>query len=179
MTIRGFVLASAGLAALAAPVSAQAATLLFNFSGDDGRSFTFELDEDRAPDQATGFGGNSRIVFQNVAGTFVDPQGTDSIANISFGTGIFSTLQVGAINFSPNTFRGPALFDGSRTDPQFNLGTFQLTGSVLNTTDGTLSISQVAAVPEPATWAMMLLGFFGIGGMMRRAKVIRQTLSYS
>jgi hypothetical protein len=24
------------------------------------------------------------------------------------------------------------------------------------------------AVPEPSTWAMMLLGFFGLGGMMRR-----------
>lgn len=27
-----------------------------------------------------------------------------------------------------------------------------------------------AAVPEPATWAMMLLGFAGIGGAMRRRK---------
>ena len=27
------------------------------------------------------------------------------------------------------------------------------------------AIPQVAAVPEPATWAMMILGFFGIGGL--------------
>jgi hypothetical protein len=25
----------------------------------------------------------------------------------------------------------------------------------------------VGAVPEPATWAMMLLGVFGIGGVLR------------
>ncbi|THD59164.1 MAG: PEP-CTERM sorting domain-containing protein [Phenylobacterium sp.] len=24
------------------------------------------------------------------------------------------------------------------------------------------------AVPEPATWALMLTGFFGVGGMLRR-----------
>lgn len=35
---------------------------------------------------------------------------------------------------------------------------------------GTLSFSlaQQSAVPEPATWLMLLLGFFGIGGVLRR-----------
>jgi hypothetical protein len=40
----------------------------------------------------------------------------------------------------------------------------------------------MAAVPEPETWAMMLLGFFGIGAAMRRAKPARptrQSVSYS
>ncbi len=32
------------------------------------------------------------------------------------------------------------------------------------------SIAQDAAVPEPATWAMMLIGFGGIGAAMRRRK---------
>ena len=31
------------------------------------------------------------------------------------------------------------------------------------------------AVPEPSTWAMMLLGFFGVGGMMRRRGQLRST----
>ena len=31
--------------------------------------------------------------------------------------------------------------------------------------------SQVAAVPEPASWALMLGGFGMIGGVMRRRKV--------
>ena len=33
--------------------------------------------------------------------------------------------------------------------------------------------SVTAAVPEPATWALLLLGFFGIGGMMRRTGAVR------
>ena len=33
---------------------------------------------------------------------------------------------------------------------------------------GNLAFSQVAAIPEPATWMMMLLGFAGIGFTMRR-----------
>lgn len=37
------------------------------------------------------------------------------------------------------------------------------------------SRSAVAGVPEPETWALLLLGFFGIGGMMRSAKA-RQSM---
>jgi hypothetical protein len=28
-----------------------------------------------------------------------------------------------------------------------------------------------AAVPEPATWAMMIVGFGGVGALMRRRRV--------
>ena len=38
---------------------------------------------------------------------------------------------------------------------------FQISGLALNGVD----INPQAAVPEPATWAMMILGFFGIGGL--------------
>jgi hypothetical protein len=31
-------------------------------------------------------------------------------------------------------------------------------------------VSEVAAVPEPSTWAMMILGFFGVGFMAYRRK---------
>ena len=38
----------------------------------------------------------------------------------------------------------------------------------------------VPAVPEPSTWAMMLLGFFGVGAIMRRpAKAKRFSVAYS
>ncbi|MBT1515636.1 PEPxxWA-CTERM sorting domain-containing protein [Bradyrhizobium sp. SRL28] len=36
--------------------------------------------------------------------------------------------------------------------------------------NGAPSVLQVTAVPEPATWAMMILGFFGIGFMAYRGK---------
>jgi hypothetical protein len=38
--------------------------------------------------------------------------------------------------------------------------------------EGTVSFDTVSAVPEPSTWAMMLLGFAGIGyGVYRRKKL--------
>ena len=42
--------------------------------------------------------------------------------------------------------------------------------------DGTTELVQVAeAVPEPATWAMMLLGFGAVGFAMRRRKQMELT----
>jgi hypothetical protein len=35
------------------------------------------------------------------------------------------------------------------------------------------------AVPEPSTWAMLLLGFFGIGGALRRRRSVTTTVSYA
>lgn len=35
---------------------------------------------------------------------------------------------------------------------------------------GTLSFSNVVSVPEPATWAMMLLGLFGLGALLRTSR---------
>ena len=46
-----------------------------------------------------------------------------------------------------------------------------LNGVVFNNTPGqaiTASVNLPAAVPEPATWAMMLLGFAAVGLTMRR-----------
>ncbi|MBU1377684.1 MAG: PEPxxWA-CTERM sorting domain-containing protein [Alphaproteobacteria bacterium] len=39
---------------------------------------------------------------------------------------------------------------------------------VVTGVDGTVSAAMGLAVPEPATWAMMILGFFGLGSMIRR-----------
>lgn len=36
-----------------------------------------------------------------------------------------------------------------------------------------------SGVPEPSTWAMLLLGFFGIGGALRRRKNVTTTVSYT
>lgn len=178
MTLKKLILSTVSLAAFALPASANAATLVFDFDGDDDRSFRFTLDDARSPDGGVTFGSSTRVEFDNVSGTFVGANGTDTFANVSFGTGFLSTLQIGGINFS-GTFRGPDLFDGSRTSPQFNLGSFVLSPGSLTPAGGTLTVSQVGAVPEPATWAIMILGFFGMGVALRRSKNVTRKVSYS
>ena len=44
-----------------------------------------------------------------------------------------------------------------------------------NTLRGSVSLAQIStgAVPEPGTWAMMLIGFGAIGGAMRRRPAVR------
>lgn len=71
----------------------------------------------------------------------------------------------------PSTFGGGSVISG--------LDTFFLSsGSILFTPfgAGTLtfesSLNTVAAVPEPSTWAMLLLGFAGLGFMAYRRKTV-------
>lgn len=66
---------------------------------------------------------------------------------------------------------GPQLFTGTTEAPTFRLGTFGLTDSCSSfcgpdAGDFTLTISP-AAVPEPATWAMTIVGFGAIGALLR------------
>ena len=84
------------------------------------------------------------------------------------------------------SFSGPALLAGTVETSQLlpNFGSYkyydfvELTHSSWNNEeDGDNKggvqnflihdITTVTAVPEPATWAMMLVGFFGLGGLMR------------
>ena len=50
---------------------------------------------------------------------------------------------------------------------QYNL-TINGNNSGAGSLGGSITISQAAAVPEPATWAMMLIGFGAVGFAMRR-----------
>ena len=66
------------------------------------------------------------------------------------------------------------------TNNTFNLGSlaagdylFTFNGNNTSTEGGVTSANltfSVAAVPEPATWALMLLGFAGVGFAMRRSR---------
>jgi hypothetical protein len=51
--------------------------------------------------------------------------------------------------------------------PDLRLG---ISASLIDATGGPESFTAIAAVPEPSTWAMMLLGFCGLGFMAYRRK---------
>jgi hypothetical protein len=87
-------------------------------------------------------------------GFFSASNDTETISD--FGKSFFNdTLNVGS----------GAYFTGSLSDPTFVPGTYLgANGESLTITDLT------AAVPEPSTWAMMILGFCGLGLMAYRKK---------
>ena len=161
----------AALAAAAAmvPASASAATLLFELSG--GRNLSFQLDSNPTPDSSQSFLGE-QAVFNGVDGT--RGGGDVTFATISFGTGVFADLSItgGGLDFTQYSGGGP-LFTGPGSAPVFAPGTYQLTNTFFPAQNSTLTISTVSgAVPEPATWALFILGFGAVGaGMRRRAHV--------
>ena len=62
-------------------------------------------------------------------------------------------------------FKGSGLFSGGGYDATPGVFTFSTQGGNVTTFSATTT-----AVPEPATWALMLLGFGGIGMAMRRRR---------
>jgi hypothetical protein len=61
----------------------------------------------------------------------------------------------------------------SFTNPTAGNIQLQFVGTNDNTPYGAvISGINISAVPEPATWAMLILGFGGIGMMMRRHKPV-------
>ena len=161
-----FLLGAVALSGVMAAAPANAALLLFDLSGSRNASFT--LDSNPIP---TTFSSSSligdQISFSNVAGTY---NGIPGLATIGFGNGLAATLNIGNANLGFTQFVGPDLFSGTAANPVFSPGTFSLRSIVSG--NSTLRISQVAAaVPEPGTWAMMLIGFGAVGYSMRRRKV--------
>jgi hypothetical protein len=77
-------------------------------------------------------------------------------------------IETNTFNFSTGGGTNTGFFRGfSESTP---ISSFELTGLDIALTN--LTFTAVAAVPEPSTWAMMLLGFAGIGFMAyhRKAK---------
>ena len=149
-----------------ASVPANAQALNFTLSG--ARNATFTLNSSTPTSFTTNALIGNQIFFDNVAGIF---GGTAGTGNISFGSNLVSELQIQSANLGFTQLTGPDLFTGSAASPIFNIGTFNLSGG-FSSGASTLTISRavVAAVPEPGTWAMMLLGFGAVGFAVRRRR---------
>ena len=92
-----------------------------------------------------------------------------------------ATLNFGTLNLSGLTILGAHFGNNIDSDPN-NITAFWLL-NLGNTTTHTITLTNgqgssnaqifatgVVPVPEPATWALMLLGFGGIGMAMRRRR---------
>lgn len=143
--------------------SADAAVLSFDLSGGYQASFNVDTDDLMPPAES----GMDYFLLNDVAGVF---GGVQQIAtSISFNTlGTDGGFTIELTNGEFLGFFGPSLFTGSTSLPTFSTGQYALTSDV----DGAISTLAIAAVPEPATWAMMAAGFAAVGFSMRRRKSV-------
>ena len=106
----------------------------------------------------------STFTSNTVSGLSADITSYYSLTNTAFGT--TNVLQ-------DHTFTGTGIFSGSNplstSSPWSETVRYSLnfTGGAGSNFNGTANIT---AVPEPATWGMMLLGFLGVGMVMRRRR---------
>ncbi|WP_233151140.1 PEPxxWA-CTERM sorting domain-containing protein [Sphingomonas mollis] len=144
---------------------------------------TFEILGTGAFASVTGLSGvqNGTLQFSNIVGTVIDQNvanyftfadgvgGNYSFSATSVTTrtfnvtpGVTSSISLFLLGNTSNIARG---FDATPTSLTMSLNS---TGASGFSSSSTLAIPPVvAAVPEPATWAMMLIGFGMVGGAAR------------
>lgn len=99
------------------------------------------------------------IKFNGTEIKFGDGNANGGIGPISPGNGYFATAAQAFANATGGSFTlaAPANVD------------FYIFDDFIGDNSGTITLD-VTAVPEPATWAMMIAGFGLVGGAMRRRK---------
>ena len=103
----------------------------------------------------------------------------DRVSGDSTGQALFQDLGSGA-NYGSytynesdtNLFRSITLNGNALADISASAGGQFAIG-------GTLQPGQAPSVPEPGTWLMLLLGFFGMGGVLRHRRPTQTTVTYS
>lgn len=174
--------AAAVAAAVTASSPAAAAQLLFtitNVGGENRGNYSFTFDTDRDPSIVL----SDSVRYQPLTVTYSNVPGQGS-GTISTGVTFFTPIQQGGLmlGFLPfgnfrlinttlveNTAFNPAA-PLSSVRPTFRLGTFAISTTPQNNGPRPLDNYRItiAAVPEPASWAMMLIGFGAMGLAARR-----------
>ena len=96
-----------------------------------------------------------------VNSTFTDNPNNDiDFTNVTFNGQAFSVISVGQ-----NEFRALNGYHVTSGGPQHLVVTGTSGGN--GSYGGVISFSTLTAVPEPAAWALMIMGFGGVGGMLR------------
>jgi hypothetical protein len=190
-TIKMLALAAAATMALAAPAMAATITYTFTgtFSGVNGGPFTnvdatFTGIADTNNVTTNGFSFYTQLsslqAVSPTAGVFniTDPSffyiNPFGYAGLEFGafddTSFFSGNNDALIGYDGKSSVATTpieYFSGINATFNTDRGSVTITQAV----NGTFAASVAGAVPEPATWAMMIGGFGMVGGAMRRRRV--------
>ena len=157
---------------------AAAATSLFAFSGvAQAQSYNYSFD-------SGSFFNLTATNTYSATGGFTFDAGTNLISNVTYSpvqtgsgpTGPFNFTVGTADSLTQVTFSGDGFGDFNTYFFAQSLalgGTSAITGGSFlgtNISAGGSVTAATAAVPEPATWAMMLIGFGGVGVAMRRKR---------
>ncbi|MXP44590.1 PEPxxWA-CTERM sorting domain-containing protein [Allopontixanthobacter sediminis] len=122
-------------------------------------------------------GANCRLGFENSARFIID--GTTYLfgdGNASGGIGPQATG--GYYSTAAQAFASSGVYKTSFTLASPGSASFFIYDDNLSDNTGGISLA-VSAVPEPATWFMMLLGIGVIGYAMRKRSSVRATVSYA
>jgi hypothetical protein len=117
------------------------------------------------------------ITLSTVATSVNGPTDVDITAAFVTGTGIGSPLSLGANPFNTDLIENYAL-----AGQALGAGTYTLTVQGTRGDSGAFGGNvafEAAGVPEPATWAMMLLGFGAIGWQLRRRRGSSSSLAFA
>jgi PEP-CTERM motif len=137
----------------AAAAGAHAGEILFTITGAGADpNSTFVLPENPSPDVV-----RPGLYF----GFFSVPASIEGSPGSLFGLDLFNTSNGGGL--SDQTFydlMGAQLYAGPEGSPTFVPGVY---ANMFNQITGNTDTVTLTVVPEPSIWAMMLLGFAGLG----------------
>jgi hypothetical protein len=121
-------------------------------------------------------------IFTGVTGPVLGYRQSVQTASSSTGDRFGVTQYLGGI-FLPANYQSGAALSGTSTYLNTTIANLGLTAGTYifrSANDSlTLNIGAVSAVPEPATWALMLLGFGGVGVAMRRRSKTRVAVKFA